>query len=147
MSSRILYEARSVIEGAAAAFAAARATAADLQALDALLDSIEQEPADSTAISAVHLQFHFGIVAAGKNQVLSALYAQIVQIIEQHHGPLYRLIMDRAHEIKSHRALLEAVETGNPEIAAGAMRAHLEDVEETRQNAIRGGLSHSVLEP
>lgn len=140
-----LYEARRVLEAAAAEFAATRASHEDLDGLMHLLEDIEAEsPAGGDR--ALHLRFHSALVEASKNQVLVALYAQIAHIIQHHHGPYYRQIADASVEIKSHRALLEAVRSGDPQLAADAMRSHLDDVELLRQSAIRGGLDHFDLE-
>lgn len=141
-----LYETRRVVEAAAAEFAAARASKAELGALEDLLGQIEAISATTPGNAAVHLAFHVAIVEASHNQVLAALYKPLAQIIEGHHGPSYRMITDNAKENATHRELLEALKTGNPATAASAMRSHLDNVEALRQDAIKGGPGHSELE-
>lgn len=142
-----LYEARRVVEGAAAALGAARASAADLKGLEKLLAEIKGQSSGGAGPPAAHLRFHIALVETSHNQVLVGLYTQIAHLIENHLGPSYSIIADPASEITSHRQLLKALRSRDPDVAASAMRSHLDDVEELRQRAIRGEISGFPLEP
>lgn len=146
-----LYEARRIVEGAAAALGATRASTADLKGLTKLLAEIRQEiKAESSKGSgppAAHLRFHIALVETSHNQVLVGLYTQIAHLVQNHLSPSYPLISDPASEIASHHELLKALRSRDPDTAASAMRAHLDDVENRRQRAIRGELHGLPLEP
>jgi GntR family transcriptional repressor for pyruvate dehydrogenase complex len=141
-----LYEARRIVEGAAAALGATRASAADLKGLEKLLVEIKEQSSSGSAPPAGHLRFHIALVETSHNQVLVGLYTQIAHLIENHLGPSYRFISEPTSEIASHRELLKALRGGDPDVAASAMRSHLDDVETRRQRAIRGELSGFSME-
>lgn len=130
-----LYEARRIIEVAAAGLAATRRTQQDIRELEKLLRQIEAEWQRSGTWSA-GLGFHVAVVEASHNELLTAMYSLLAQFIAVYHGPYYRAITDAQEEINGHRLLLEALKSGDATLAGEAMRHHVDSVEHRRQRAI-----------
>ena len=121
-----LGELRLIIEPAAAALAAERATESDLAALEASLDAME----DSSATGSGHvvdadLAFHAALLRATHNDLIASLRS----VTE--HGLRQRDLLVHADPgaedpVPSHRAVFEAVRHRDPEAATTAMRALLD---------------------
>lgn len=121
-----LAEVRLIIEPAAAALAAQRATNQDIEALTECLDKMEQasDDADSSHAADADVGFHAALLHATHNDLLAGLRI----VIE--HGLRQRdlIVHSQPHAddpVPSHRAVLEAVQNGEPDAAAEAMLALL----------------------
>jgi len=120
-------EARMVVEVELAGLAATRATDRDLAEMQAILERIKQAVARGRPTSHITSDFHQAIERAGHNQVLVRMahlltQARLVQGLRVEHA----LPDIAAHEYESHRLLLTAVASRNPDQARLAMRQHLE---------------------
>jgi DNA-binding FadR family transcriptional regulator len=121
-----LAEVRLIIEPASAALAAQRATADDIEALNACLERMEQASgdADSTHAADADVDFHAALLHATHNELLAGL-----RIVIEHGLRQRDLIVHSqphaADPIPSHRAVLDAVQNGDPDAAAAAMLALL----------------------
>jgi len=108
-----LNELRAVLESAAAAMAAERRTAADLRTLDTALAVF----ADTDAT------FHLAVVAAAHNDVLTAIYADLREVIRGAiAAELDAAVGARPHV--DHARLVEAIRAGDGERAAAEAQAH-----------------------
>lgn len=119
-----LTEVRVIIEPAAAALAAQRASEDDIAALSACLEQMQEAGADedTTHAADADVQFHATLLRATHNELLGGLRI----VIE--HGLRQRDLIVHAHPdasdpVPSHRAVLDAVASGDPDAAAGAMLA------------------------
>ena len=117
-----LAEVRAIVEPAAAALAARRATAKDLAALAASVEEMERAGADSDAEHAAEadLAFHTALLRATHNGLLASLRTAI------EHGLRQRDLLVHSHPgaddpVPSHRAVLDAIERRDPEAASAAM--------------------------
>jgi DNA-binding FadR family transcriptional regulator len=148
-------EARMVVEVELASMAASRATEADLEAMEAILERIEQAGARGRATSHITSDFHQAIARAGHNHVLYRMaqlfiQARVVQGLRVEHA-----MPDVASkEYESHRLLLDAIASRDPERARTTMRMHLETAHgwEERINALRdaarsGDVTNSAATP
>ncbi len=121
-----LYEVRRQLEPAIAALAAERATAEDLQALEAALERMGAHTDDGREWASADWSFHRALARATQNSLfpllLNPLYSQILVAFEE--GWRY----PRAYEsgLRYHREILEAVRSRQPEVAREGMLAHLE---------------------
>ncbi|WP_017590054.1 FadR/GntR family transcriptional regulator [Nocardiopsis ganjiahuensis] len=123
---------RRMIEPAATAVAAARATPEDLERIGALLDDMEdgsgpREPAEH---GAADLGFHQAIVACAGNATLSAVHAGLSsrtfnERVWAGHGEAG--LTETLHE--DHRRIHEALLARDPEAARAAAAAHVLRVE------------------
>jgi GntR family galactonate operon transcriptional repressor len=121
-----LGEVRLIIEPASAALAAQRATPEDIEALNACLDRMEQASGhpDSSHAADADVDFHTALLQATHNELLAGL-----RIVIEHGLRQRDLIVHSqphaADPMPSHRAVLEAIQNGDPDAAAEAMLALL----------------------
>ena len=118
-----LVEARRVIEPAAAALAAERATAADLARIEAAYLAMARSlPADLDACCAADLDFHAEILRATHNLV----FRQLVGTMGAALGATMRLSQAYEATLHVHRDVLEAIRLRDPQAAEARMRALLD---------------------
>jgi DNA-binding GntR family transcriptional regulator len=128
-----LFEMRLLLEGAAAARAAARRADGTLSDADAAVIAAEADLPDRltgsgyaghSAFTAQDALFHERVAAACGNTML---HAAIVRLHAHLH--LHRLHFPAAHlgtSADEHRRIVDAVDAGDPDAAGAAMRGHLE---------------------
>ena len=122
-----LLETRRIVEPAAAALAAVRASAAEIDGLAAALDAMaEAAPRDLDACCEADLAFHGGIVAASRNLVLDALVASIAAALRASLRATNG-VSDTVRSLASHRAVLDALRRRDGAGARAAMDALLDD--------------------
>lgn len=116
-----LYAMREVLEGAAAGFAARHTTPAEIANMEAILDEYGSE-ADAVALN---LDFHNAIYVAAHNRHL----IRSLQSVSDTTYLLGRSTLasrERADIAQiEHRAILEAIRSGDADRAAEAARAHI----------------------
>jgi GntR family transcriptional regulator, transcriptional repressor for pyruvate dehydrogenase complex len=123
-------EVREAIETQTSRLAARRREESDLQAMRASLDAMEAaiesdgEPADADAA------FHTAIVRAARNPLLARLWEQLAEPIDQTRRASLARPGRPPRSLAAHRAILDAIERGDEEGAAYAMREHLSVVGE-----------------
>ncbi|HUB68956.1 MAG TPA: FCD domain-containing protein [Acidimicrobiales bacterium] len=132
-------EVRRLLESAATAMAARRATSAQVAELRALVTAV---PADSPAEAFVanDLEFHRRLVALCGNSVLASLLDSISG--PTHRARIWRGVTHQhAHErtIEEHLSILDAVEHHWPEIAAARAAVHVAGVEEWLRDRLSPG--------
>lgn len=132
---RKLTEVRLVVEPAAAELAAARASAVQLEALDAAFSGMEAalsgEPEDYAAFDRADLDFHGGIVRACGNELLEQMGQVVFSGLSVSFHATSRLPGRARESIPLHRAILDAIRRRRPRRAGQAMRRL---VETTGQN-------------
>jgi DNA-binding FadR family transcriptional regulator len=118
-------ELRGSLEATAASLAARRRTAADLRQLDALLLRREHawESGDAEAFVQADATLHLAVVAASHNTVLTALYADLGEVLRDY------LRADVGTELLAedhldHARLVAAIHAGDEETAAAEAREH-----------------------
>ena len=120
-----LYEMRSAMEGTAAAMAARHASARDLAGLVELVEREVKLPADPQVRYRHNLAFHQAIYAAAHNRFLikglQALNDAIALL-----GPTTMAAEGRLDEAaEEHRAIVEAIRSGDAEAADRRAREHV----------------------
>ncbi|MFF4214014.1 FadR/GntR family transcriptional regulator [Streptomyces sp. NPDC001796] len=121
---RNLAEVRAIIEPAAVRLAAERRTDADVAALDAALESMDQHT-DATHAVEADLAFHRALLAATHNELLE----RMEMVIESGLAHRDRIVHSAPHSedpVPAHRAVLDAVRDQDPDAAEAAMRALLD---------------------
>ncbi|MEU9340800.1 FadR/GntR family transcriptional regulator [Streptomyces sp. NPDC048278] len=116
---RHIAELRSTLESSAARLAAARRTEKDLGQLDALLARREQawRSGDAEAFVAADATLHLAVVAASHNDVLTAMYADLGEVLRDW------LRADVGAELTpqsymDHARLVEAIRAGDADAAS-----------------------------
>ncbi|MBB4006869.1 FadR/GntR family transcriptional regulator [Allorhizobium taibaishanense] len=128
-SLRDRLEARLALEVEGARLAAQRARPAAIRQLHALLDQRGHSAAepDRAAFIARDLAFHRAVIAAGENAAMLELYdfftRSITDTIEATTGGLLP-----EPDLAAHRAIVEAIATGDPDAADRTVRAFMRPV-------------------
>ncbi|MEV3872112.1 FCD domain-containing protein [Streptomyces sp. NPDC049906] len=118
-------EVRATLESSAARMAAERHTARDLQQLDALL--LRRETAwasgDAEAFVTADASFHLAVVSASHNDVLTAMYADLGQVLRDWlRWDVGGTLVPEQH--MDHGRLVDAIRAGDPETAASEAAAY-----------------------
>jgi len=126
-------EARAVLEGLAARYAARNVTDADIADLRAIVGEMEARLAegDLLGISEGNTRLHSRLLQIANNKTVARL---IERLHAQHIRSQFRLILVPGRPPRSvaeHRAIVEAVASRDPDAAEGAMRSHLANTVET----------------
>lgn len=116
-----LFEMREIIEPAAAARAAERASDDEIRALGLAMDGIQNEPRGSQTQIQADIDFHMLLLEASRNPMLRSLGAMIRSTLEITFSLGWRTVMaDDA--VLQHRDVYEAVRDRQSEAAFLAMR-------------------------
>jgi DNA-binding GntR family transcriptional regulator len=126
-------EARAVLEGLAARYAARNVADADIADLRAIVGEMEARLAegDLLGISEGNTRLHGRLLQIANNKTVARL---IERLHAQHIRSQFRLILVPGRPPRSvaeHRAIVEAVASRDPDAAEAAMRSHLANTVET----------------
>ena len=126
-------EARAVLEGLAARYAARNVTDADIADLRAIVGEMEAclAEGDLLGISEANTRLHSRLLQIANNKTVARL---IERLHAQHVRSQFRLILAPGRPPRSvaeHRAIVEAVASRDPDAAEAAMRSHLANTVET----------------
>ncbi|MDI6023685.1 FCD domain-containing protein [Leucobacter sp. UT-8R-CII-1-4] len=120
-----LLAARLLIEPWAASEAATHATADDLTHLRAQLAGAANAINDEAGFAAHDQSIHSRVMQASANSVIIELYASLTQRISASRGRTASLQSTRTQALADLTTLVEAIESGQQQAAADAMRKHL----------------------
>jgi DNA-binding GntR family transcriptional regulator len=131
-------EARAVLEGLAARYAARNATDADIADLRAIVGEMAAclAEGDLLGISEGNTRLHSRLLQIANNRTVARL---IERLHAQHIRSQFRLILVPGRPPRSvaeHRAIVEAVASRDPDIAEAAMRDHLAHTVETLRTLV-----------
>ncbi|MBM9468508.1 FadR/GntR family transcriptional regulator [Nakamurella leprariae] len=120
-----IVEVRRALEIEASGLAASRRTEADLAALHASLDASERV-SPNVERGRVPGDFHFLMVRSARNQLLSDMYAGLIGALRTHvdSGRIRRRTVSGDEVNAEHRAILAAIEAGDPDRARAECAAH-----------------------
>ncbi len=129
---REIYDVRAAIEGRAARLLASSGDRAALAELRASIDEIRRAAltGDVLAVRRTDLRFHERLCALSGNRRLHAIFVR--------HVPAIQTLLDfdelpypmLAASADQHQALLEAIESGDPEYASRRLEAHVDEARE-----------------
>lgn len=123
---RDLFELRSVVEPAAAAFAAIRSTPDKLAAMAQALDEMQAHNVSSEAWREADKRFHMAMLEAAGNTMLAGLASSIIAAISWTTLLKARWSTEPRDPIVEHRALFDAIAARDPEAAREAMELLIE---------------------
>lgn len=146
---RELLEARVHVEPQVARICAGNVSAAEIRRLRALIDECEAEGEraasdDLGSFLKMSHDFHSELALSCGNSILAELTKQLVDVTAH---PLWQVVnamhvrdaANRAWQIAEHRAILDAVERADADLAAVAMRDHLVRLEHNIFGTVRPG--------
>lgn len=125
-------EAREALETKLAELAAERRTDADLAAMRSALEVMAEEiAAGGHGVEGDRL-FHAAVTAAAHSGLLAEFMRSIAPQIAESRTESLRQPARPARSLAQHRAILEAIDAGEPRRAATAMRRHVRTVAKVR---------------
>jgi len=125
--ARGLLEARHAIEPAAAGWAAMRATARDLAAIEVAYEAMQAaEIRDLAACADADLAFHSAILRASHNPVFTALIGVIGQALASSFRATTSVSKSYVESLGVHGDVLEAIRLRQPDLASERMHALIE---------------------
>ena len=128
-----VYEARRIVESACVRLAAVRATQEDIQEMDRILED-QADPAISLQqFLVLDVSFHQAVSTAARNYLLS-LPMSAIHIMRPRTNSLMQR-HDRGRVISQHRALLDAIASGDPDAADAALSDHMSFLEAQRSTS------------
>jgi GntR family transcriptional repressor for pyruvate dehydrogenase complex len=123
---RDLYEVRAILEGGAAARAAARASEADLAAIERAARGVEIRIAGGRSYFRENVAFHVAVVQAAHNHVLAEsvqrLLSQLTEFRQQVTDPVPGL---PARDVREHRQIVAAIRARQDRRAQALMERHI----------------------
>ena len=132
-----LCEVRAVLEPEAARLAAERATRADLDEINGLLEELaDPRRREDRALIELDERIHRAIYRCSHNQLLE----ETLEWYYTHALRIWMLALDRTPDLQGavleHHALLDAIARGKGQRAAELMREHVEHFEETMRDVL-----------
>jgi len=129
-----LIETRFLLETQAARTAAMRRTTNDIINMKKALDAYELKVREGFPAVEEDLLFHLKIAEAGRNSVLKSLMLIITPDVVKNFTKLEVCKDGRFYKsLEEHRVILDHIVNQEPELAAKAMKEHLQDVTEYSQ--------------
>lgn len=128
-----LAELRLILEPGIAAMAAERVKEEDLAAMRDAVAVMERSQKDPEAYIEADLDFHLALAEAAANPLILSLIDSIVGLLREQRIKIFNVEGGPERGQVHHKRILEAIERRDPELARGAMRAHLEQVRKDSQ--------------
>ncbi|MGA8500403.1 MAG: FadR/GntR family transcriptional regulator [Candidatus Sulfotelmatobacter sp.] len=123
-----LVELRLALEPGIAAMAAERVTDEDLKAMREAVAVMDRAQENAEAYIEADLDFHLALAEAAANPLILSLIDSIVGLLREQRIKIFNVEGGPQRGQFHHKRILEAMERRDPEMARGAMRAHLEQV-------------------
>lgn len=125
-----LAELRLILEPGIAALAATRVQESELATMREAVAVMDGAQKDPEAYIEADLDFHLALAEAAANPLILSLIDSIVGLLREQRIRIFNVEGGPQRGQIHHKRILEAVERHDPEMARGAMRAHLEQVRE-----------------
>lgn len=122
-----LLEIRRMVETGAAELAALNATDEDFDRLEAANQALKiaHEARDLDAVTAADLDFHDAVFRATANPFVPVILGPLSQLLYTMRRETSSFLEVQKHAITHHGLVLEAIRSGDPEVARKAMQAHI----------------------
>ncbi len=125
-----LFDMRRMLEPPLARVAALRAAADDIRAMDDILvRQAERVRAGGIAIEEDNA-FHYRIATAAKNQVVLRVMDVVMDLLRESRARSLQGPGRAEKSLDGHRRILAAIRDREPDVAADAMRLHIEEIEQ-----------------
>jgi len=124
-----LFEMRRLIEPQLAYLAAERATPEEIVMLGKALELQEEAFARGESGTEVDKTFHYILAKAAKNKVILRIIDNIMDLLAESRDKYLQVQGRSEKSLARHREVLEAIRSGDKELAARVMLNHLEDIE------------------
>ena len=131
-----IYALREVLEGSAAAFAAARATEEDIAGLWALIAAERPVLDDPLALARLNKEFHLALNRAAHNRYLSAMVDNMNNTLALLRGTSLGAPGRAAVAHDEHRAIVSAIEERDAPRAEAVARSHIRAAKRVRMQML-----------
>jgi GntR family transcriptional regulator, transcriptional repressor for pyruvate dehydrogenase complex len=125
-----LFEVRRILEAGAAALAAGRRTAENVQAMREAVEEMRQGLDSEERFIAADLRFHLTVAEATRNRVLVHLMNAVRALLLRSLASSFHIRGSPERAVEMHRRILEAIEARSQDDARRLMREHVERVEQ-----------------
>ncbi len=126
---RWFQEARAVFETSVAAYAAERASDADIRRLEQALQANRRALGDLAAFVETDIAFHLALAEIPRNPIFTALYAAIARWLKEQRTTSAEARGSVESAYRAHKRIFDAVARRDAVGAAEAMRSHLREVQ------------------
>lgn len=116
---------RVLVEVECARRATANRTDALIAQLEASLEDMMAEPMNHDAVMESDTRFHLAIAHAARNPIFENVGSTIQSIVRIWYPKTYYIPETRSRTLAEHRAIAEAIASGESDAAGDAMRSHL----------------------
>ena len=124
-----LFEIRRLIEPQLALLAAERADSDDMARLEEILDRQAEEVRQGGTAMDIDKEFHYALAQATKNKTILRVMDTLMDASMESRGRSLQVDGRPEKSLSFHRSVLNALKAKDRELAAMAMREHLEDIE------------------
>ena len=143
-----IFEIRHLLEPQIAAVAAERASAQEVEELEAILADQELQIAEGGTGVDADTAFHFALASATHNSALIKVVSAVEDILRRSRDQSMQAPGRAQRSLASHRSILQMVRSGNGDGARRAMEHHLTvvepaDVSSDQPSAVSGQLSEA----
>ena len=132
-----MVEVREMLEPEIGARAALHRTEQDLAVLRAAVADMDQALSNARAFIEADNRFHIALAVATQNHFVPRLLDSVVDLLQELRGHIFQVSGGPVRGQRHHRAILAAVEAGDPDQARNAMLAHLKQVRDDSRQALR----------
>lgn len=126
-------EVRRSLEVEVAALAAARRTAADIDALEASCADLRDGQSDAAAFARADMAFHLALAAATQNELYVLLMESIAELLLEMRRKAFDLPGTAARALMHHEKIMATVIAGDADGARRAMEEHLMEAQMTQE--------------
>jgi GntR family transcriptional repressor for pyruvate dehydrogenase complex len=135
-----LIDARLLIEPHLAILATARGGKGAIDEIERILDRADLAiQGEDVVLSDLALGFHRAIARRSGNSVLSQTLDSLLDLYAVEQMVILQVYDNRERDAREHRAVLEAMREGRPDLAGERMREHLTGVRSVVEQRLRGG--------
>jgi len=120
-----LFEARSALEVTIIRLAASRITPEEFEQLQAHTNRIDEQLDSATSFSKADLEFHHMLYQFSRNSILAQFAEVILKLGLETRRKTAETLEARQRATRDHQAIVAALATGDPDLAANAMLAHM----------------------
>lgn len=143
-SVRDLFEVRTPLEGNAAALAAQRRTAAEIDELESLIERMSDSTLTDDEFIQLDAELHLAVASSSHNPLLQELVRSVAPLFLDYSHRVIKLSGRRERAHVGHQKIVAAVKGGKAREARAAAVKHIQEVEHDIVTEMSGGSSGEV---
>jgi GntR family transcriptional repressor for pyruvate dehydrogenase complex len=136
---REIFHVRNIIEPHIAQLAAERATPAEIQKLEEIVEQHENYLGSVSQTIDTDTAFHMALAGAARNRVMSRLVHALIDLLAESRKEVLQSDLRALESLRGHKLVLDAIKAGDAAAAREAMRRHLQQIEKLLFKGKKGG--------